>query len=51
MSIELNVKVTELQERLTETEQALAVAINRISALEEAAAARKPGPKAKDSNG
>jgi hypothetical protein len=48
MSIALEAKVTELQRRLTETEMALAAAINRILALEQR---NKPGPKPKDGNG
>lgn len=45
MSIALQTKVTELEKRLAETEQALAAAINRILALENR---NKPGPKPKD---
>lgn len=61
MSIALEARVTELERRLTETEQALAAAINRILALEQpveyvgdpltSIIRRKPGPKPKDSNG
>lgn len=58
MSIALEAKVDALEKRLKETEQALAAAIDRISALESpveyvgdpltSIVRRKPGPKPKD---